>query len=97
MTENRIIPTTSFQRDRCIQLYETVRKINSYEEVLKKGNGRPITLYVGQQNKLEIDTQYIKGMKRCAFSYYADLRDQKLKEVAGKILERSGLQITTVR
>lgn len=97
MTENRIIPPTSFQRDHCVQLYETVRKISAYEEMLKRRNGQPITLYVGQQNKLEIDGQYIKGMKRCVYSCYLDLKEQGLKKVANDILARNEQPTTNVK
>lgn len=97
MTENRILPFTTFQRDRCFQLANAFREINSYDEMLRKGNGRPVTVVIDQQKTLEIDAQYLKGMKTCASSFYFDLKDQGLKEVADEILQRIKNQTTTVR
>jgi len=98
MRERGIIVTlTPFQIDRFFQLAETVKKINFYEQMLKQGKRQTIVETVGRQKTLEIDDQFIKGMKKCAFSFYVDLKEENLKVFANEILERAKPQTTTVK
>ena len=81
-----IVVVSNFQRNRLIQLEESIQNVNGFEEMMAK-TGCNVLFTGGVDDEIQIDKTMIKAMKGGILGIFRELRDEGLEDVAQEIIK----------